>query len=92
VVDDCHLTSFQVLESSVVDASLANLLVVSIHFILVDYDKAFLVLVFIKEGVCVYFDPMELILAICALFAVSLENRLRFSIVLDFVNNYEEGQ
>lgn len=90
MVEDCHWSSFQVLESSIVDGSLADLLVVAIHFIFVDHDEAFFVLVLIKEGVCVHFDAMEFVLAVCALFAVSLENRLRFSVVLHFVDDYEK--
>jgi len=91
VVTDFELSSVKVFESFVVDNTLAKLSVVSVYLIFVNYNLAFSILIFIKECVSVYLDFIELVLAICALFAVSLEHWLSFTVELDLVYYNEDG-
>jgi len=48
MIDNCHLVSLEVLEGSIIDFTWAYLLVVAIHFVLIDNNEAFFVFIFIE--------------------------------------------
>jgi hypothetical protein len=85
-----HWLAVQIKHCSIVDSTFTNFLMVTVFFILIGLNKAFLVLIVIKKGISIDFNFVELIFSIYGSLNISFEDWLVLSFSSDFIDDHEE--
>lgn len=73
MVENGESLAIGIFEISIADSTLADFLMIAIFFVFVDLYEAFLIVILIKECICIDLDISECISATCGCLAICFE-------------------